>query len=162
MIHGAVEFAASVLDTNFVSDMQTLAGNNLDINTKLEGIEKRRPAEVFLSLGKSLPRIGIWPESCTTQAKSTKLRMSIVRLVADYVVQDSEDLKAAETAELAAEAIMLSVDRMAESATYDVVGSAMQEGSANIVLALASAVSGRVPQYRVMVRFDVDVWDEIT
>ncbi len=159
MIHGAVEFAAGVFDTYFVSDMQTLAAGDMNIDTRLAGIEKRRPAEMFLALGKPLPRMGIWPESCVTQARSEKRRRSIVRLVADYMVENADDQKAAETAEWAAEAIMLSIDRMAESATYDVVGSAMQEGSASIVLALASSVSTRAPQYRVMVRFDVDVWD---
>lgn len=114
MIFDAVETAYTVVLANFATDMAALiAAKGVTGVVSAATVVKRQNAETYLALGTAPPAIGIWARGTTTQAKvGTGWRDNASIVVLDYYCTDSNPVDAAKQAELAAEALLKSIDKM--------------------------------------------------
>ena len=119
MIYDAVEQVYTALAANFTNDLALLAAaKGASITTTVDLI-KRQSADIFLGLGKgkSAPACGIYGSDATTQRRDQGLtagskRDSIVSITCDYYCEGNDPDVIAKQGELAAEAILLSMDRL--------------------------------------------------
>lgn len=116
MIYDAVEAMTTVLTANFAADFTALA--TAKSVADLSGpptFVKRQRAEMFTTLGVSLPAIGIYVLRAVTMAKWQAVRDPRCTGVFDWYARNSNPLLLAQQTELAAEAMLRSVDRLATS-----------------------------------------------
>jgi hypothetical protein len=114
MIYDAVERAYAVVNTNFATDLAAIiADKGVAGLTATASIVKRQRAETYLALGLTLPGLGVWSRGTVTQAKvGSGWRDNVSTIVLDYYCVDVDPVKAAKQAELAAEALLRSIDRI--------------------------------------------------
>lgn len=131
MIFDQVEQLYTVVNTNFATDLGALAtAKGVTINTGATFV-KRQNADVFFALGVTLPACGIYVTRASTKAKQQGIRDTTGTAVFDYYAEDADPVKVAKQAELAAEALLMSVDRMA-TAGAGVFGAAELEDSITV------------------------------
>jgi hypothetical protein len=134
MIYDQVEVIAQVVDANYAADMAALvAAKSLTGITTTATVIKRQSAETFRRLGAPLPAIGVVHLRAATQAKDQQKRDTLGTVVLDYVALGADASKVAKQAELAAEALMRSVDRLA-MAGGGLYGAAELAGAALITM----------------------------
>ena|SRR6267378_531760 len=107
---------ATVLTANFAADFTALA--SAKGVTDLAGpptFVKRQKAEIFGTLGVTLPAIGIYIVRSVTMAKWQAVRDPRSTGVFDWYARSGNPLLLAQQTELAAEAMLRSVDRLATS-----------------------------------------------
>lgn len=132
MIYDAVEQAYAVVNSNFAADMAALvaAKGVAGLTTTATAI-KRQDAETYVDIGAALPAIGVTGRRAHTQAKDQSKRDSVSEIVYDYYAVGSDPSKVAKQAELAAEALLKSVDRLWASGS-GVFGAGEVPGSISI------------------------------
>jgi hypothetical protein len=149
MIFDAVEVCASVLATNFATDLAGLAmAKGVTITTTAD-IVKRQDAETFLALnqGKETPTLGVDALSAATQGRDQGKRDTRTEVSIDYYCEADDPATAGIQSELAAEAILLTMDRLPTSGS-GVFGIAEEPESARIEMTKGyveakAATSGR-------------------
>ena len=124
MVYDAIEQAATSLSANFDADLAALATAKGEAGiTQTATVYKRRPATVLFALaavtgsGVTLPAIGVWVQRTATQARRQDVRDNVHQLVFDYVARSAgvtagSDVTLEKQAELAAEALLRTVDRL--------------------------------------------------
>ena len=113
MIYDAIEAVATIVTANFFTDMAALiSAKGLTGLTTTAAIEKRQRAELYVALGAALPAIGIYGLMATTQAKWQGKRDASCTLGLDYYATGTDPIKLAQQTELAAEALLRSIDRI--------------------------------------------------
>jgi hypothetical protein len=135
MIYDAIEQAYLVVNSNFATDMAALVALKSESGlTTTATIEKRQRAERFIALQAAGPTIGIWGRGVVTQAKvGTGWRDNVSSVVLDYYCTGTDPVKVAKQAELAAEALLKSIDRMSDQA-QGVYGAGELRGSVTVDL----------------------------
>ncbi len=164
MFYAAIERAATVLDANYRDDFEALALAksiaNLDPNLT---VFKRRTAELFFRDLDGHPGCGIYGVIATTSARRADLRESLVSLVFDWLAWRQDEQDAAELVvlqgELAAEAIMRTVDRMGEDQSGGVLGAGELRGSVGVRLDYGGMEEVSSPLTRVRVTVPVNEED---
>jgi hypothetical protein len=112
MIYDAVETVYAVVNANFATDYAALAAaKGVTVVTPV-GIIKRQKADIFVPLGATLPAIGIYGLSATTQVKDQAKRDVFCTMAFDFYDRGTDPVALAKQTELAAEALLLSIDRM--------------------------------------------------
>lgn len=116
MIFDAVEAMATVLTANFTADFTALASAKgvADLPSPPTFV-KRQKAETFTSLGVTLPAIGMYVVRAVTMAKWQAVRDPRTTGVFDWYARLADPFLLAEQTELAAEAILRTVDRLSSS-----------------------------------------------
>lgn len=126
MIYDAIEDSAGIMEQFFETDMRTVIADKGEaaIDPEID-IHKRRDA-LWIIGHKDVdrPQMGIYVSSALTSAKYQQQRESVNAIIFDYICRGSDGEVIEKQAELAVEAIMLCVDRMAG------VGSIMGAGEA--------------------------------
>lgn len=118
MIYDAVERCYTVTNTNFAADLAALAtAKSLTVDTTVNLI-KRQSAETFTRLQAELPACGIYGLEADTQAKDQTKRDSLVVMTWDYYDEDTDPQKVAKQVELAAAAILRTIDRIVNTLTF--------------------------------------------
>ena len=118
MILDAIEQTWTLTSDNFAADMQALrALYNLPELDVTATIIKRQRTEISLALGKAPPLLGIVAVGARTNAKDQGKRDTQVRVEWDYYAEGVETAAPllAKQVELACEAVLLTVDRIAGS-----------------------------------------------
>jgi len=131
MIHDAIERLYTQLNANFATDMAaviTEKGAGVVGLVATATVIKRQTAEIFVQKSQAPPAIGIYGVRATTQAKDQTKRDSKNVIGVDYYATGTDASKLQKQTELAAEAIMRSVDRLAGSGG-GVFGAAVEEDS---------------------------------
>jgi len=159
MIYDVIERAETVAKANFVIDIKALETlKDVDIDTTVS-FYKRLDANIFFD--KKLPGLGIYAEGATSGAKllSGARRENTVFLIFDYMARGTVAANLSFQIELAVEAIMQTIDRLAESTT-NVLGAGEAKDSVVITIE-RQAQSENQPHYeeRVLVRVPVNEED---
>lgn len=131
MIFDAVEALYTVVSTNFAADFTALAAAKSV--TDLPGpptFVKRQNAEMFAAMGVTLPAIGIYVPRAVTMAKWQAVRDPRCTAVLDWYARGADPVLLAKQAELAAEVLLRSIDRLA--GTSSIYGAAELEESITI------------------------------
>lgn len=160
MTYDAMEHAAAVIGANFESDFEALvvakdAGAfGIDPSPRLY---KRRDAAVIFGQDLYIPSIGLYPDTAFTQrASQGERRDNVSYLLADYVYRSSDPDRTAVAVELAAEALLRSIDRMRDETDTLVIGAGVPDQSVSINYARLSHVElDDVYEDYVTVRFPV-------
>jgi hypothetical protein len=131
VVHDAIERLYTALFTNFATDMAAVitekgAGVVGLVNTAT--VIKRQTAEIFVQKAQAPPAIGIYGIRATTQAKDQGKRDSKNSIGIDYYATGTNPSQLQKQTELAAEAIMRTIDRLAGSGG-GVFGAAVEEDS---------------------------------
>lgn len=116
MIHDQVERCYTIADANFATDFEALItakGLGGEGFTTTATIVKRQTAETFVNLGITLPAVGVYARPAETGAKSQGRRQTRGLMVYDYYCEDDDPSKACRQRDLAAEASLKLVDRIA-------------------------------------------------
>lgn len=146
MIYDAVERAYSILTANFATDMAALlTAKSLSGNSTVTVVKRRSAEHEAANQDANLattPRIGVWAETAVTQAKmQDDRRDSIVMVTMEYVCRGTDEDTIAIQAEIAAEAIMMSVDAM--SGDTSVIGASEDTGETTVELRRTSHATGQ-------------------
>lgn len=134
MIYDAIEAVYTVVLANFATDMAALvaAKSVADVNAKIN-VVKRQPAETYVDRGLALPAVGVYGLRIATQAKNQGARDNVSTVVLDYYAEGADPVVLAKQVELAAEALLVSVDKVTPSGG-GVFGAAELVGSVTIEL----------------------------
>lgn len=161
MIYEVVERAVEVFAANFATDMQALAtAHDLPVDTDVTVYPRREAGE--FAAHEVLPGLGVWSPGARTQAHGGQsIRKSRVTVVADYYARHADvDLLTAQV-ELAAEAILRSVDRMPDAS--GVRGAGEENETVRIEITGAARMAGaKTYEERVVVTFTMDEQDVLT
>ena len=134
MIYDAVEQAYAVVSANFATDFAALvAAKGVTGTQPVQTIVKRQTAELYVSLNAVLPAIGVYGLEARTQAKLQTVRDNECVLVFDYYAEGTDPVAVAKQVELAAEALLMSVDRIS-SAASGLFGAGELLGAVRVVL----------------------------
>jgi len=116
MIFDAVEAMTTVLTANFSADFTALAAAKsvADLPSPPTFV-KRQKAEMFATLGVTLPAIGIYVLRSVTMAKWQAVRDPRCTGVFDWYARLADPELLAKQTELAAEAMLRTVDRLSSS-----------------------------------------------
>lgn len=112
MLYDAVEQVYTVVLANFTTDLGALATAKGVSVTATVGVIKRQTAETMVALGADLPAIGVYTVAGSTQAKDQGKRDTLTTMVLDYYAEGTDPANLAKQAELAAEALLRSIDRL--------------------------------------------------
>ena len=148
MLHDTVERVWVVVNTNFAADMAaviTAKGLGAAGLTATATIIKRQTAEIFAAKQATVPTIGVYGIRAVTQAKDQGKRDSQNTVGIDYYATGMDASKLQKQVEVAAEALLRSVDRIAGSGG-GVFGAAVQDGSITVDL-LDGYTEGAAPAY---------------
>lgn len=115
MIFDAVQRAHTVTATNLATDLAALCTAKSVTNPGTITLVKRQKAETFIALGSPLPALGIYGLRAVTQAKDQGKRDSLVTVVWDFYIEGTDPTLIAKQAELVAESVLRTVDRLAAS-----------------------------------------------
>jgi len=113
VIYDAIEQVYAVANANFATDFAALATAKgvVGLNTNA-AIEKRQSAETMVRLGAALPCLGIVGLRARSQAKDQGKRDTESVIAFDYYAEHADPVLVAKQAELAAEALLRTVDRL--------------------------------------------------
>lgn len=159
MLYDAIERMASILSANFVADLTTLCGAKSLTVPSTPVVVKRMDMNLHIAANGSLPALCVYQNSATTQAKMAQARESHATVNVDYM--DRVALADLDTmlkqVELVAEAILLSVDRMAG----DPAGHIWEAGGANdsVTVTLADREDAPEGEYQRLLTVSVPVTD---
>lgn len=132
MIYDQVEQAFAIANANFATDMAALvAAKSIVGLTTTATFIKRQDAEIAKALNATPPFVGVVALRAATQAKDQGKRDTLGQLAYDYYASGADPLKVAKQAELAVEALLQSVDRLAGSGS-GVFGAGELSGSIEI------------------------------
>ncbi|HWP38945.1 MAG TPA: hypothetical protein VNL18_15470 [Gemmatimonadales bacterium] len=160
MIYDAVEQAYTVAAANFTADLNALAAAKGVTAPPAATLIKRQRAETYIALGAALPALGIYLLRVATQAKSQGKRDSVVSLVFDYYLEGTDPTLLAKQAELAAEAVLRTVDRLADAGS-GIYGAG--EGSGSVTIELSDGYDpADENKFFHRAQVTVPVWDEDT
>jgi hypothetical protein len=155
VIYDAIERAATVAAANFDTDLAALAVAKTEtLLASSTTVYKRRTAEAFeKDVTEKTAGLGIYWESVQTEVKDQGKRDSTVFVLYDYYAIGSDLGQLEKQVELAAEALMQSIDRLADSS---VLAAGEAPGSV-IVLAflVGQGEEGQHYEGRVILRFPV-------
>ena len=112
MTYDVIEEVASTLVTNFNTDMAALTTAKGVTALASATVHKRLPAAVFAGDEKALPGIGVYSPRTLTQAKNQARRHSTVTVMVELHLRGTVPATLRAQAELAQEAILLTVDRL--------------------------------------------------
>jgi hypothetical protein len=135
MLYDVVDLVASVLDANFDADLTALCtAKGVATPTGIVGgtVRKREGLLAWATSPANLPGLGVTSQGAQTGAKNQAKRDSTVTVQAAYYSTGQDAALLGAHVELAAEAIMLSVDRMAGSGSGLVWGVAEGRDSVRI------------------------------
>lgn len=158
-IYDAVERTLEVVKANFDTDMSALVAAKVtdgrlsqeqaDAMDKDATIYERLAAEEFAAhpddegpAQEKLPGIGIYAGSLTTQAKWQGRRDARAVVVLDYFAQGDDPIVLGKQTELAAEALLRSIDRIPEAATAGELGAAELKDEISVQIAGSSRERG--------------------
>lgn len=139
MIYDAIEAVYTTVNANFNTDLAALvSAKGLSGLTTSATLFKRQRAETFVELGAAangqLPAIGIYGTAVTTEAKWQGKRDPECTVVLDYYARGTDPVKLAQQTELAAEALLLSIDKV-----YPTAAGGAGEGFGSINIELTDA-----------------------
>lgn len=166
MLYDAIEQAFAVIDANFDADFAALITQKslggLGLTTTAMKI-KRQTAEIFVAKRASKPTIGVYGIRASTRAKDQGKRDSRNVIAVDYFATgiEADGAKVQKQVELAAEALLKSVDRLVGGTGGGVFGAAVQDDDITVELSEAY-VEGEAPAYIgvATVTFPVDDRDD--
>lgn len=115
MIHDQVEQAFSVANTNFGTDYSALLTAKGVASPGAVTIIKRQSVPTALGYGKAPPFMGVISLAARTQAKDQGKRDTQGLVAYDFYLSGTDPALVAKQVELAAEAALRSVDRLAAS-----------------------------------------------
>ncbi|KKM17657.1 hypothetical protein LCGC14_1673590 [marine sediment metagenome] len=147
MIYDAVERVHAILEANFATDMAALLTakslttgyvSTVTVVKRRTAIHEAARGDVNLATG---PRIGVWSGAAVTQAKIQDGRDSIVMVTMEYVARGSDEDILAIQSEVAAEAIMMSVDVM--HGVNAAIGAGLPIGETTVEIMRSSHASGQ-------------------
>jgi len=137
MIFDAIEQLYTIAAANFSADLATLAAAKSVTVVTTCNFVKRQDADLFVSLQLALPACGIYADPARdtrTQAKDQTKRDNDVALVLDYYATDTDPVKLGKQVELAAEALLQSIDRVAVAGLGGIYGAGETPGSIAVLL----------------------------
>lgn len=112
------EKLATLATANFTTDFNALITTKglgaLGLDTSVS-VYLRQPAVVFAGQEKTLPGLGCYTRNARTQAKSQQERANSMEGHYEYLCRGADPVKIRAQAELAAEVLLLLVDRVAGS-----------------------------------------------
>jgi hypothetical protein len=164
MLYDAIETVYAVVLANFATDLAALASAKGVTITTTADIIKRQRAETFVAFGKGVtsPAIGIFSIRGLTQAKWQTQRDTDCTVVCDYYARSADPSALAIQAELAAEALLKSMDRI-----WPTAAGGAGEGDRSVTIEMTDAYVETVSsetetarwEHRAMVTFTVQVRD---
>lgn len=124
MIYDVIELVASVLGTNFTTDLTTLCtAKSVTAPTAIVGsVHKREDLLAWGTNPANLPGLGVISIRSVTGAKNQTKRDALTTVRVTYYTMGQDAAVLGAQVELAAEAILLSIDRVAGSGTGQVWG----------------------------------------
>jgi hypothetical protein len=155
MLYDAIERVGTVVEANFGTDMTALVAAKGEAGlVKTAVVYKRRPAEAFHEkVTYAQPGIGVYGDTVHTQARRDDIRDSTIVLILDYFARGRDPDLLEKQIELAAEALLQSIDAVLDSS---VIGGGELEGSITALFSnLALAEEGQDYEDRVMLRFPI-------
>lgn len=146
MIHVPVDQAAATLDAHFEADLAALLATHSIVGADPSlTVYPRRSAELFTALkNHRLPGCGVYALHVRTQARVQGIRDNRLRITFDYFARGADPEVLTAQCELAAEALLQTIDRLAGfdpndqfigageeelGITVDLLGAAQAEGS---------------------------------
>ena len=115
MIFHALEQTYAVANTYFNTEHADVCADNSVTAPAPATLIKRQRAETSQRLGGPAPRLGLHSVRGSTQAKDQQKRDNTTFLLADYYLEGTDPALLAAQAELAVEAVLRIVDRLALS-----------------------------------------------
>ena len=110
--YDVIENIEPVLTANFATDMAAIvAAKGAQVISTNATVYKREMGPLFAGRGQPLPGIGLWLRTTQTQARRQTKRDNLHVLVYDYFARGNDAVKLQAQLELAAEAILMTVDR---------------------------------------------------
>lgn len=137
MIFDAIEQANSIAAANFTADLTALAAAKSVTVTANCNFVMRQDADFYVSRQLGLPACGIYADPARdtlTQGKDQTKRDNDVALVFDYYAVDTDHVKLGKQVELAAEALLMSIDRLATAGVGGIYGVGEGPGTIRVVL----------------------------
>ena len=145
MIYDAIALVAASLVTNFANDLQAIAAAKGQgaIDHSIN-VYPHRAAEIFTAVKTdALPGLGVYSLTARTQAKSQGSRDSRPTIVFDYFARGADPALLTTQCELAAEAILKTIDRVAPTNTTDqLIGAGEDENSVTVSIQGTSQAEG--------------------
>lgn len=158
MIYDAIEGAYTVVLTNFATDLAALATAKGVTITTTASIVKRQKAETFGTYQIALPAVGVYGKKVVTQGKSNGYRDNLSTVVFDYYAVGPDPVILAKQAELAAEALLKSIDRLNGADPY---GAGVLPGSITVEFN-DGFEEVQIPNYARRAIVTCPVWDQDT
>lgn len=159
MIYDAVEDVASILAANFSTDLAALAtAHSVTVDSTVT-VKKRQGVENLVARGTLLPCLGVVGADASTQAVFQGTRDATVTITCDYYATGTDADVLAAQADLVAEAILLTVDRL-----WPTIGVGAGEADRSIAISLTGAFEPpdeNTFSRRVTVTFPVIVRDDV-
>lgn len=116
MLYDAIQATVAQLNTNFVADITAVAtakGVNNIIDLTLGGVYPNVMGHQLGRVGLPLPGIGVYPIDADSSAKTQGQRKTLAGMALDYVAEGPNQDTMFTQEEIALEAIMLTIDRIA-------------------------------------------------
>ncbi len=163
MIYDAITRVAALLGTNFDTDLATLCTAKSVTAPAAATIVTRMDANLHVGLNGVLPAVCVYGRSTSTQAKQAEKRDNITTLSVDYFARSTEAALPTmlQQVELAAEAILATVDRCIYDTTSGVWGAGLGDGSVSVTLEDQSDAPAGLYQRLATVTFSVNDRDEV-
>ena len=158
MLYDAVEQAFSVLNSNFAADYTAALSSKGVTSPGTVKIVKRQSIKTALRYMVQPPVLGVISLASRTQAKDQGKRDSQSLVAYDLYIKGSDPALVAKQIELAAEAMMRSVDRLAASGN-GVFGAAEVPLSATVTLSDDEDEEVEEGKYGRRVTVSFPVWD---
>lgn len=134
MIYDAVESVATILGTNFSTDLAAVAtAHGITVDTAVT-IHKRQGVENIIARGNSPPVLGVVGGEVATQSVFQGKRFAAVVLTLDYYATGTDATVLAAQADLVAEALLLSIDRFWPS-----IGGGAGEADRSVTITVSGA-----------------------
>jgi hypothetical protein len=165
VIYASIETAAATLDAHFETDLQALLDAHEVVGADAGlTVYKRRMAEIFVPDAKDgqLPGCGVYSLTGRTRAKVQGERFAQLVLVFDYFARGADPEVLSAQCELAVEALLQTVDRLAGADPADqLVGAGEEEFGISVhIQGTAQADGQQLYEDRVLVTVPVTSRDQ--
>jgi hypothetical protein len=159
--YDVVEEVATLLTANFDTDMAALTSAKGVTALAAVTIHKRLPAVIFAGDEVGVPGLGIYAPRTVTNAKSQGKRECRVTCVVELFIRGATAATVRAQAELGLEAILKTVDRVADAGS-GVFGAGEEEAGVFCEIDGAADAKGGQEQYEEVARVRFIVWDQDT
>lgn len=148
MIYDAVEHAITTAKANFSADLSALASakNESGVISDVTVHGRLDATEFHSEVDRLAPGLGIYGNGASTQAKHPDIRESVVTLFFDYYAIGADATDLGKQVELAAEAILQTVDAMT-GGSAGIINAGGADGSVSVTVLPITRIKGGKKTY---------------